>query len=134
MGLQLADYLSERGKRVYIVESWPVFGLKMTSMDRPGIWQRLENAGVKEYREIEQIEILTHDDVWMVTATGKQRLPDIDTIVFAKGRRPNRALAEIAEKKDIEIHIIGDASGVDHEDQGTVQAAIAAGYDTGRQI
>lgn len=43
----------------------------------------------------------------------------------------NRFLAEVAEKKGIEIHIIGDASGVDHEDQGTVWAAIAAGYDTG---
>lgn len=134
MGLQLADYLSERGKRVYIVESGQIFGSKMTRMDWPRIWQRLWNAGVKEYREVERIEILAHDDVWIVTASGKQRLPDIDTIVFAKGRRPNRALAEMAEKKGIEIHIIGDASGVDHEDQGTVQAAIAAGYDVGRRI
>jgi len=134
MGLQLADYLSEQGKRVYVAESGWVLGSKMTSMDRPRIEQRLWTAGVTKYPGVERIEILANDDVWMVSASGKQRLPNIDTIVFAKGRRPNRVLAEIAEKKGIEIHIIGDASGVDHEDQGTVQAAIAAGYDVGRRI
>lgn len=134
IGLQLADYLSERGARVYVVESGWAFGSKMTSMDRPRIDERLTTAGVIKYPGVERIEILAHDDVCIVSASGRQRLPDIDTIVFAKGRRPNRFLAEIAEKKDIEIHIVGDASGVDHQDQGTVQAAIAAGYDAGRQI
>ena len=134
MGLQLADYLSERGARVCVAEGGWDFGSKMTSMDRPRIDERLTEAGVVKYPGVERIEILAYDDVWMVSASGRQRLLGIDTIVFAKGRRPNRFLAEIAEKKGIEIHIVGDASGVDHEDQGTLQAAIAAGYDAGRQI
>ena len=134
MGLQLADYLSERGARVHIADSGTDFGSKMTHMEWPRIWERLSAAGVKHYLEVERVEVLAHDDVQMVSASGTQRLPDIETIVLAKGRRPNRFIVEVAERRGVEVHIVGDASGVDHEDQGTVQAAIAAGYDAGRRI
>ena len=134
MGLQLADYLSERGARVHIADSGTDFGSKMTHMEWPRIWERLSAAGVKHYLEVERVEVLAHDDVQMVSASATLRLPDIETIVLAKGRRPNRFLVEVAERRGVEVHIVGDASGVDHEDQGTVQAAIAAGYDAGRQI
>ncbi len=134
MGLQLADYLSERGAQVHIANSGTDFGAKMTHMEWPRIWERLSAAGVKHYAEVDRVEVLAHDDVQMVSASGRQRLPDIETIVLAKGRRPNRSLVEIAEKTGIETHVIGDASGVEHQDQGTVQAAIASGYDAGRMI
>jgi 2,4-dienoyl-CoA reductase-like NADH-dependent reductase (Old Yellow Enzyme family)/thioredoxin reductase len=134
MGLQLADYLSERGARVHIADSGTDFGAKMTRMEWPRIWERLSAAGVMVYRDVERVEVLAYDEVQMVSATGRQRLPDIETIVLAKGRRPNRFLVEVAEKKGIEVHIVGDASGVEHQDQGTVQAAIASGYDAGRLI
>ncbi len=65
---------------------------------------------------------------------GRERLPEIDTIVLASDRRPNIFLAEVAERKGIETRIIGDAKGVTGADQGTVLAAIAMGYEVGRQI
>jgi hypothetical protein len=40
----------------------------------------------------------------------------------------------VAEKEGIEVHLVGDATGVASEGQGTIMAAIATGYDIGRRI
>jgi hypothetical protein len=95
---------------------------------------RIISKGVKRYKKVERIQILPTDEVWMVSDGGREKLPEIDTIVLASDRRPNIFLAEVAERKGIKTHIIGDASSVSGEGQGTVQAAITAGYDVGRQI
>ncbi len=135
IGLQLADYLAQRGSRVHLIEKQKKFAPKMAQADRHYLIDRIKsNDAIKLYRNVEGVEILPNDDVWITTAEGRENLPGIETIVFAGERRPNRFLAEIAEKKGIETHIIGDAGGVAAEGQGTVMAAIASGYDVGRQI
>ncbi len=134
IGLQVADYLSERGKKVYVVENGAHFAQKMASSDRRYLVQRLVDRGVARYKNVQKVEVLPTDQVWMVTGNGRERLPEVDTIVLASDRRPNVFLAEVAERKGIEAHIVGDASGVAGEGQGTVMAAITAGYDCGRQV
>jgi NADPH-dependent 2,4-dienoyl-CoA reductase/sulfur reductase-like enzyme len=134
IGLQVADYLSERVKRVHVVEKGAHFAEKMAASDRFYLVGRVIGKGVKRYKRVLRIEILPTDEVWMVNGGGRERLPEIDTIVLASDRRPNIFLAEVAERKGIETHIIGDAKGVTGTDQATVSTAIAMGYDVGRQI
>lgn len=134
IGLQVADYLSEQGKRVYVAGKDTYFATRMAAVDSHYLIERIREKGVKRYRNVQRIDILPADEVWVVDGGGRQRLPEIDTIVLASDRRPNVFLAEAAERKGIEMHIVGDASGVTGEDQGTVFAAIATGYDVARQI
>jgi NADPH-dependent 2,4-dienoyl-CoA reductase/sulfur reductase-like enzyme len=134
IGLQVADYLSEKGKRVYVVEKGEHFAEKMAHPDRFYLIERVVNQGVKRYKNVLRIEILPADEVWMVDYSGREKLPEIDTIVLASDRRPNIFLAEVAERKGIKTRIIGDAKGIDGVDQGTVLAAIATGYEAGREI
>jgi 2,4-dienoyl-CoA reductase-like NADH-dependent reductase (Old Yellow Enzyme family)/thioredoxin reductase len=134
IGLQLADYLAEKGKAVTVVERVAHFGEKLANADRRFLMGRLIEKGVKRYKNVEKIDIQPTDDVWMVCGGKRERLPAIDTIILASERRPNIFLAELADRKGIERHIIGDASGVANEGQGTIMAAIATGYDVGRQI
>jgi len=134
IGVQVADYLSESGKTVYVAEKGAHFASKMAIMDRYYLMGRIITKGVKRYKNVQKVEILATDEVWIMSDRGRERLPEIDTIVLANDRRPNIFLAEVAERESIETHIIGDASGVTGEDQGTVLAAIAAGYEVGRQI
>jgi len=134
IGLQLADYLSEQGKSVYVAEQEPYFAAKMATNDRFYLRQRIQPKSVRLYKNVQEIEIRPDDEVWLVTEKGRNQLPDIDTMVFASASRPNIFLAEVAERKGIETYIVGDASGVAGEDQGTVMTAIATGYDVGRQI
>jgi 2,4-dienoyl-CoA reductase-like NADH-dependent reductase (Old Yellow Enzyme family)/thioredoxin reductase len=134
IGLQVADYLAERGKAVTIVERAAHFGEKLANADRRFLTGRLIDKGVKRYKNVERVDIQPTDDVWMICGGRRERLPGIDTIVLASHRRPNIFLAELAEKKGIEVHLVGDATGVAGEGQGTIMAAIATGYDVGRRI
>jgi pyruvate/2-oxoglutarate dehydrogenase complex dihydrolipoamide dehydrogenase (E3) component len=134
IGLQVADYLAEQGKQVYVVGYAEHFAASMASNDSYYLIGRLISEGAKRNRRVTNVEILPTDEVWIVTDKGREKLPQIDTIVFADKRRPNRSLIEVAEGKGIQTHVIGDASGTTEEGQGTVYTAIAAGYDIGRII
>ena len=80
------------------------------------------------------VEIDADDSVWLVTGEGREKLPGIDTIVFASDRRSNRSVAEMAKGRGLETHIVGDAFDVVSEDAGTIFANIAQAYDAARQI
>ncbi|OGO03512.1 MAG: hypothetical protein A2Y91_04185 [Chloroflexi bacterium RBG_13_54_8] len=134
IGMQVADYLLEKGKTVYIVESSGRFAEKMAIMDRSYLEARTKTKGIRRYKNVHVVDVLPIDEVWIESDKGRVKLPSIDTIVVASGRRPNIFMAEIAERKGIETHIVGDANGVAGEDEGTVMAAIATGYDVGRHI
>ena len=134
VGLQVADYLVEQGKNVYAMGKEQHFGEKMAGNDKFYLIGGLIKKGVKRGKNIQRIEILPTDEVWVVSEGGKEKLPEIDTIVFASDRRPNIFLEEIITKKGIESRIIGEASGIADISQGTAYACIAAGYDAGRQI
>lgn len=155
LGVEVADYLSEQGKAVHVVEAGPHFGRKLATNDRRYLMSRLAARGVKLYKRVEKVDILPGDEVWLLsagqTAAGdgqtparadrtpagagqRMKLPAIDTIVLAAERRPNVFLAEVAERKGIEVKIVGDAAGVTEREQGTLMAAIATGYDAGRQV
>ncbi|MBM4463039.1 MAG: FAD-dependent oxidoreductase [Chloroflexi bacterium] len=134
MGVQVADYLTEMGKTVYVVEKGPQFAPKMAYNDSFFLLQRLTDKGVKMYDNVEKVEILPDDEIWIVRRGTREKLPPVETIVLASDRRPNVYLGEVAEKAGSETHIIGDASGVAAEGQGTLMAAISAGYNAGRQI
>lgn len=134
IGLQVADYLSEMGKQVYVVEKGRHFASKMASSDRHYLMGRIISKGVKRYRGVHRIEIVATDEVWVVSDSGREKLEGIDTIVLASERRPNIFLAEIAKKRGIETHVVGDAAGVAALGQGTILEAIASGYDVGRRL
>ncbi len=148
IGMQTAHYLAEQGKAVYVVEAGPHFATKLATNDRRYLMSRLAAKGVKQYKKVAKVEILPGGEVWVVAsgrtpagagqppagAAARQKLPGIDTIVLAGERRPNVFLAEVAEAKNIEVRIVGDAAGVDDREQGTIMAAIATGYDAGCRI
>ncbi len=134
IGLQVADYLAEQGKNVYVAGNAAVYGEKMASADTACLLGRLREKKVKRNRNVLRIEILPADKVCLVTEGKKEGLPQIDTIVIAEKRGPNRFLAEASARLGIETHIIGDASGTGTLDQGTILAAIAGGYEVARRL
>ncbi len=134
VGIEIADYLSEQGKTVHVAEAGPHFAKKLATNDRRYLISRLAAKGVRQYKNVEKVEILPEEEVWIVSGGKRTKLPVIDSIVLASQRRPNVFLAEVAERKKIEVKIVGDAAGISGEEQGTIMTAIASGYDAGRQI
>ena len=56
-------------------------------------------------------------------------ISDADTLIFAVGYRPDKALADTLNELKITYHTIGDANSV-----GTIQDAIHAGYDLAKEL
>jgi len=134
IALQVVDFVSESCRRAFTIERDVGSPPKMAEVDRVHLEERISRKNVERYREVHALEILPEDEVWVVQAGGRQRLPGIDTIVLTGQRRPNRGLADTSRRKGFETWVIGDADGVASEGQGTILAAIAAGYDVGRRI
>ncbi|MCJ7521252.1 MAG: NAD(P)/FAD-dependent oxidoreductase [Dehalococcoidia bacterium] len=134
IGMQVADYLVEKGITVYLLEKGSKWAREMARADRRYLIGRLKERGVLMYKGVSRIEIQPDDDIWFFSDNGHEHLPGIETIILANQRRPNLFLADIVKKTGIETHIAGDAIGVSEEGQGTIMAAIASGYDIGRMV
>jgi 2,4-dienoyl-CoA reductase-like NADH-dependent reductase (Old Yellow Enzyme family)/NADPH-dependent 2,4-dienoyl-CoA reductase/sulfur reductase-like enzyme len=134
IGLQTADYLSEAGATVTVVETGHHFGQKLAANDRWYLVSRTIAKKVRRLKDVHRIGIDGDDRITLVTAKGNEILDDIDMIVFASERRSIRGLAETAKAKGIATHVIGDAFDVLSDDSGTIFATIAQAYDIARRI
>ncbi len=135
IGLQVADYLSEGGARVSVAAQERHLATKMAMADRLYLLQRvLQQKGLRVYRGAGQVSIRPFDEVRIVDGDGTESPVEVDTVVLAGRRRPDRRLAGTAETMGIEVHSAGDARRAAGEDRGTILAAIADGYDIGRHI
>ena len=134
IGLQVADYLSERGARVTVAEPDRRLAARMATADSLYLLQRVTGKGLRLFRGVQQVRVLPVDEVRVVDRVGQEHQADVSTIVLAAHRRPSADLARLAEARGIEAHVVGDARGVRGEDRGTIIAAIADGYDTGRRL
>jgi 2,4-dienoyl-CoA reductase-like NADH-dependent reductase (Old Yellow Enzyme family) len=134
IGLQAADYLSERGATVSVAEAHGHFAQKLAANDRWYLVGRTIAKHVRRFKNVRDIEISAEDEVCVVTDKGGERLPGIDTIVFASERRSDRALAELAMARGCKTYVIGDAADVVSEDSGTIFANIAQAYDIARRV
>jgi 2,4-dienoyl-CoA reductase-like NADH-dependent reductase (Old Yellow Enzyme family)/thioredoxin reductase len=134
IGLQVADYLAERGAAVCVAEAHGHFAPKLAANDRWYLVGRTIANKVRRFKNVRNIEIGDDDSVVLVTEKGPEALPGIDTIVFASERRSERSLAEIAKASDCKTYVIGDAADVVSEDSGTIFTTIAQAYDIARRV
>jgi 2,4-dienoyl-CoA reductase-like NADH-dependent reductase (Old Yellow Enzyme family) len=133
-GMLVADYLSEGGRQVCVAEAHGHFAQKLAGHDRWYLLNRQNAKHVRRVKDVHSVEVGGNDDVWLITQSGREMLPGIDTIVFASDRRSDRTVAEFAKAAGIETHIVGDAHDVVTENSGTIFANIAQAYDVARQV
>ena len=134
IGMEVADYLSEGGRTVYVAEAQAHFASKLAANDRWYLIGRTLQKAVKKFKNVRNVEVTETEAVWIVTDTERVHLPDIDTIVMAGERQSNRSFAEIAKGKGLETHVIGDAKDVLSEDGGTIFVNVAQAYDLARHL
>lgn len=134
IGLQVADYLSDRGAKVYVAEAHEHFAQKLAANDRWYLVGRTIEKKVRRFKNVRDIKISADDEVVLVTEKGREGLPAIDTIVFASERRSDRSLAQVAAALGCKTYVIGDAADVVSEDSGTIFANIAQAYDIARRV
>jgi len=107
VGLEAADFLSARGKKVVLVEMAEEVGTKLDLLPRTMLLKRLKEQGV-EIHTGTTVERFSEGQV--VAAKGQEEIRfTADAAVLAVGFRPNRELANGLEGSGLEFHVIGDA-------------------------
>jgi 2,4-dienoyl-CoA reductase (NADPH2) len=128
-GVELADFLVKRGRKVTIVETAEIIGEGLTGVNFMTLppWLKSKGAvlisGVKKYEEI------TDKGLVITTKEGQRQLIEADSIATATSMKPNNALLQELKGKIGEVYAIGDC-----HNPGLIIDAIAEGYHTARAI
>ena len=111
VGLELAEFLQERGRTVNVIEEAPRMGKGLTLVRRMRIMAELAEHGVGLHAGAGGIAI-GKDAVTFTGADGSARSVEADTVIVAKGATGDLTLAEGLEAAGFTVHAIGDATGV----------------------
>ena len=123
VGVELAEFLHERGRHVTIVDEAPRFGKGLTLVRRMRLLAELAEHGVAMQMGAQGISVEA-DSVCFTDAEGKvQRVP-ADHVIVAKGAEGDVSLGEALRAAGHDVHIIGDANGV-----GYIEGAMRGAYE-----
>lgn len=127
VGLELAEFLAERGRRVTVLEEGDKFGLELSLVRR---WRILDN--LKE----DKVELINNAAVESIDLTrvhyrsnGDSHTVPADNVVLASGATANTALATSLAELNIPLWQVGDCSGVSY-----IQGAIHQGAEAAREV
>jgi NADPH-dependent 2,4-dienoyl-CoA reductase/sulfur reductase-like enzyme len=121
VGLELAEFLAERRRRVTVLEPGPALGLPMAAPRRWAAVRRAAADGVTLVRNAEVVEITPAEVAYRVE--GEDRRARGGTVVVAGEVRARAPLATEHERSGIEVHVVGDAHEV-----GYIEGAIHSAW------
>lgn len=106
VGLELSEYLVERGRKVTILEPGPALGPELAIVRRARVLHMLREHGVDIHRGV-QIGSIGADKV-TYTLKGEQKSVACKQVIIAIGAEPDAALeAQLAGSESV-VHRIGD--------------------------
>jgi len=111
VGLELAEFLHERGRHVTVVDDEPQFGRGLSPARRQVMLGQMPLDGIVLREGAREIAI-GGKAVRFVTAEGETIEESADTVIIAKGAEPNTALFDELVAAGLEAHMVGDCSGV----------------------
>lgn len=131
VGVELAEFLAERGRRVTVLETGEKLGLEMAHPRRA---RALHEARLHDVRFVTGAELLEIRDRDVVYRVGDvERTAPADQVILASGVRPDPGLGEVLGEvfagDGVEVAVVGDAAEV-----GYIQGAVRSGYLAARAI
>jgi len=124
VGLELAEFLTERGRQVTVVDDEAMLGYGLTVVRRMRLVAELREHGVALFPGASQIQIES-DGVLFVDAEGRRQRIAADQVIVAKGTHEDRALAESLRAAGFDVVEAGDGQAVRYID-GAIGGAWAA--------
>lgn len=127
VGVELAEFLAERGRQVSVIEEGEKFGVELAVVRRWRVLHELKQHSVVLINKatVERIERGTLqvrvEDASVVIAA--------DTVILASGAQANRSLQEQLQAAGVETYSAGDCDGV-----GYIEGAISTGHAVGRMV
>ncbi len=111
VGLELAEFLSERGRTVNVIEEAPRLGKGLTLVRRMRLLAELGEHGVGLHGGVTDIAIGA-DSVSFTDKTGARQTVPGGNVIVAKGAEGDLTLADGLRDAGFVVHAIGDATGV----------------------
>jgi len=127
VGVELAEYLAERGRRVVVIDEGEKFGLEMAHPRRARALGEARRHGV-EFVGGATLTSVGAKDVTVAIGDETRVIP-ADTVVVASGVHPDSTIADTLRADGFEVEVVGDAGGV-----GYIQGAVRSGYVAARSI
>ena len=109
IGAEVADYLSEEGKEVTLVEMREGIALDLVGHLQYFLNKRLREKGVRILTSTKATRF-ENQGVWVEDPQGTKKLEGFDSIVIALGSTPNDELVESLKGKVSEVYTVGDSS------------------------
>ena len=121
VGLELAEFLQERGREVTVLHEEPRMGAGLTLVRRLRLLAELKEHGVRLSRGVSEVRF-ERSAVHYQNGRGEQKQVPADSVIVARGAGPNLSLA--AEGADT-VYTIGDSQGVGYI-EGAMRDAMRA--------
>lgn len=121
VGLELAEFLAERGRKVTVLDSSADAGKGLYLVRRLRLLDELDHLGVTIIRKAKDIAI-EQDKVSYTNPRGQRRSIDTEQVIVAKGATGNSVLADKLTEAGFKVHAIGDCTGVSYI-EGAIEAA-----------
>jgi 2,4-dienoyl-CoA reductase-like NADH-dependent reductase (Old Yellow Enzyme family)/thioredoxin reductase len=109
IGAEVADYLSENGKEVTLVEMREGIALDLVAHLQYFLNKRLREKRVQILTSTKAIRF-EKEGLWVEDPQGKKMLTGFDSVVIALGSIPNDEILESLKGKVPEVYVVGDAS------------------------
>jgi 2,4-dienoyl-CoA reductase (NADPH2) len=126
VGVELAEFLAERGRRVIVLCEGSVPALEMAHPRRSRVLHELRERGVELVTRARVLEIgatRVRFEGAAGDAPGAPREAAADTVILATGLVPNPALGRALRARGLRVLEVGDATGV-----GYLEGAIRDGF------
>jgi NADPH-dependent 2,4-dienoyl-CoA reductase/sulfur reductase-like enzyme len=107
VGLETADFLGERGRKVILVEMKPDVGTDLDPLPRAMLLKRLQHHDAEVHRNTELLGLSRGRA--RARTNGKDVEFLMEAVVLAVGAQPNRELAEALSGSGLDVHEVGDA-------------------------
>ena len=121
VGLELAEFLAERGRTVTVLEEASHAGRGLYLVRRMRLLEELRELGVSIVRRCADVAI---DDgcVSYTNHRGQRRRVSCQQVVVARGATGDTSLAETLGQAGFTVHTVGDCNGVGYI-EGAIEAA-----------
>jgi 2,4-dienoyl-CoA reductase (NADPH2) len=126
-GLEAAEFLVKRGRKVTIVEESEDLGAKILDAHRPKLLAWLTRKGAVMLAGVRYDEITGQGLV--IRKNGRRQLIEADTVLTAIPPNPNREFLEELKNRAVEVYQIGDS-----REPGLIVDAVGDGSRIGRAV
>jgi 2,4-dienoyl-CoA reductase-like NADH-dependent reductase (Old Yellow Enzyme family)/thioredoxin reductase len=128
VGCETAEFLSEKGKKVTIVEILPRLCSELFSPYANQMVQRLRERKVEAYTGV-KVEKITDKGMEIIDEQGKRILLEADEIVIATGSIADKSLSKSLEGRVPRLYEVGDC-----REPSRIYEAISQGAEAGLRV